>query len=111
MSEFNLDRDIAIKNNVDALGKKWVIHYNRGTSMCYVRPDPDRVDAVIPEEFQGLWTKPSIVEPIIKKYLNDSWDKAEAANAKAERKREVAKEAKKNGAKETKVTDEESAAA
>lgn len=93
MSEFNLDREVSIEQNVDATGKKWVIHANRQNGLCYVRPEPDRSDAVIPQELQGLWTKPSLLDPKIKDYLNKSWDKAEAANAKAERKREVAKKA------------------
>ena len=95
MSEFNLDREVSIEKNVDATGKKWVIHVNRQNGLCYVRPEPDRSDAVIPDELQGLWTKPSLLQPKIEDYLNRTWDKAEAANAAAERKREVAREAKK----------------
>ena len=96
MSEFNLDREVAIERNVDATGKKWVIHVNRQNGLCYVRPEPDRSDAVIPEQMKGLWTKPSLLQPRIESYLNASWDKADAANLAAERKREVAREAKKN---------------
>lgn len=92
MSEFNLDREVSIQQNVDATGKKWVIHANRQNGLCYVRPEPDRSDAVIPEELQGLWTKPSLLEPKIKDYLARTWDKADAANAAAERKREAARE-------------------
>lgn len=92
MSEFNLDREVSIKENVDASGRQWKIHINRSNGLCYVRPEPDRADAVIPKEMQGLWTKPSLLKPQLDKYLADSWDKAEAANAKAERKREAARE-------------------
>ena len=96
MSEFNLDREVSIERNVDATGRKWIIHVNRQNGLCYVRPEPDRSDAVIPEEMKGLWTKPSLLQPRIKSYLKKSWDKADAANLAAERKREVAREAKKN---------------
>jgi len=109
MSEFNLDREVSIEKNVDANGKKWVIHMNRQNGLCYVRPEPDRSDAVIPETMKGLWTKPSLLQPRIEEYLNKSWDKAEAANAAAERKREVAREqqaAKKKVAKKSGTTDE-----
>lgn len=92
MSEFNLDREMSIKENVDANGRQWKIHINRANGLCYVRPEPDRADAVIPKAMQGLWTKPSLLQPQLSKYLADSWDQAEAANAKAERKREAARE-------------------
>ena len=87
MSEFNLDREVSIEKNVDALGKKWVIHANRSNGLCYVRPEPDRVDAVIPEDMRGLWTKPSLLKNKLDSYLNKSWDQAEAAAQKAERKK------------------------
>ena len=92
MSEFNLDREISIEKKVDAEGKKWVIHVNKQNGLCYLRPEPDRVDAVIPKELQGLWTKPSLLAPKLDIYLNQSWDKADRANAEAERKREAARE-------------------
>lgn len=94
MSEFNLDREVSIQNNVDAEGKKWVVHVQRSNGLCYARPEPDREDAVIPKEFQGLWTNPSKLMPKIMAYLNRTWDKAEKANLDAERKREVAREHK-----------------
>ena len=80
---FNLDRTISIQNNVDALGKNWVIHNHRGTSLCHIRPNPDRSDAKIPEEMQGQWTKPSLLREKLVAYLNSSWDMADAAIAKA----------------------------
>ena len=92
MSEFNLDREVSIERNVDAEGRKWIIHVNRQNGLCFARPEPDRSDAVIPEVMKGLWTKPSLLQPRIQEYLNKSWDKADAANAAAERKREVARE-------------------
>ena len=99
MSEFNLDREVSIDKLVDAQGRKWKIHANRQNGLCYARPEPDRVDAVIPEEMKGLWTKPSLLKARLDKYLSDSWDKADAANAAAERKRQAAREHKaKDGA-------------
>ena len=93
MSEtFNLDREVSMERNVDAEGKKWVIHVNRQNGLCYLRPEPDRVDAIIPKDLQGLWTKPSLLQPKLEQYLKKTWDKADAANAAAERKREVARE-------------------
>lgn len=93
--EFNLDREVAIERNIDATGKKWVIHANRQNGLCYVRPDPDRVDAVIPDTMKGLWTKAALLQGRILQYLNESWDKADAANQAAERKRQAAREYKK----------------
>lgn len=87
MSEFNLDREVSIEKNVDALGKKWVIHANRSNGLCYIRPEPDRADAVIPEDMRGLWTKPSLLKNKLDNYLNQSWDQAEAATQKAARKK------------------------
>jgi hypothetical protein len=97
MSEFNLDREVSIQNKVDATGKKWNIHVNKQNGMCYVRPEPDRVDAVIPKPMQGLWTKPSLLEPVLVKYLNESWDQAEVAIQKAERKKAAQKAANDKG--------------
>jgi hypothetical protein len=94
MSEFNLDREIAIERNVDATGKKWVIHMNRQNGLCYVRPEPDRTDAVIPKDLQGVWTKPALLQPKLNVYLNRTWDQADAANAAAEKKRIASREAK-----------------
>lgn len=104
--DFNLDREVSVEKNVDAMGRQWKIHINKANGLCYLRPEPDRVDAVIPKEMQGLWTKPSLLMPRLKQYLNDTWDKAEEANAKAERKRVAAREAAKEAAavKKAKVT-------
>lgn len=89
MSEFNLDRKVSMDNRVDATGKKWMIHINRATGLSYARPEPDRSDAVIPKEFSGMWTKPQMLEERIKIYLDKSWDQAELAQQKAERKKNV----------------------
>lgn len=78
--EFNLDREISIDHNVDALGKKWEVHYNRGTSLCHI-VRTDRSDAQIPEAMQGQWTKPSLLTDRLKAYLNESWDTADKASA------------------------------
>ena len=104
---FNLDREVSIERNIDANGRKWVIHMNRQNGLCYVRPEPDRSDAVIPKEMKGLWTKPSLLQPRIKDYLVKTWDKADAANAAAERKREAAREqqSKKKVAKKSGTAD------
>lgn len=104
MSDFSLDRELSIENDVDATGKKWVIHMNRQNGLCYVRPEPDRSDAVIPDELQGLWTKPSLLVPKLKDYLNASWNHAEAAKQKADRKAQAAKEAAKKA--KAKVADD-----
>lgn len=92
MSEFNLDREVSIRERVDAEGRKWAIHVNRQNGLAYIRPEPDRVDAVIPKGMIGLWTKPSLLDEQLIKYLGQSWDKAEKANADAERKRQAARE-------------------
>jgi hypothetical protein len=97
--QFNLDRETNIANSVDSTNKKWEIKLQRGTSLCFARPNPDREDAIIPKEIDGRWTKPSLLRDRIKQYVTKSWDIADAANVKAERKREVAKEYKSSGTK------------
>lgn len=94
MSEdkFDLDRETNLKNNIDAQGKKWVIHKQRSNGLLFVRPDPDRVDAVIPSKLQGLWTKIGLLQAQLDLYLNESWDKADEAKIKAERKAQAAAE-------------------
>ena len=94
MSEptFNLDRENNIDASVDAFGKQWQVHVQKGNGLCYVRPNPDREDAVIPPKLQGLWTKPSLVQPLIKAHCVASWDQADAAKLKADREVQAAKE-------------------
>ena len=89
---FNLDRETNIAANVDALGKKWIIHANKQTGLCYVRPEPDREDAVIPKILRGKWTKPSIVLPLIQQYVTATWDHADKVTTDNERTKQAAKE-------------------
>ena len=92
---YDLNREQHVGANVDALGRKWVIHMNRQNGLCYARPEPDRSDAQIPKNMKGLWTKVGLLEKEIKKYVNDTWDTAEQAKLQAERKKQAAKEAPK----------------
>jgi hypothetical protein len=89
---FDLNRENNIDSLVDATGKKWNIHVNKQNGLCTARPEPDREGAVIPKEFAGQWTKPSLLKPVIQTYVTKTWDMADAADVKAERKREAARE-------------------
>lgn len=101
MSEvFNLDRAQREAENIDAFGKKWKVIVNRQNGLCHARPEPDREDAVIPKVIDGQWTKPSLLLDQIKKHVTKSWDMAEAATAKAERKLQAEKENAQNEATE-----------
>ena len=91
--KFSLDRENNIEANVDALGKKWEIHRNRGNGLCYARPNPDRSDAVIPEKMGGLWTKKVLLEEQVTKYVVDTWKVADKVLADNARKAEAAAEA------------------
>ena len=106
MSEptFNLDRENNIKESVDAFGKQWQVHVQKGNGLCYVRPNPDREDAKIPTKLQGLWTKPSLVQPLIKAHCVASWDQADAAKQKSDRHEQAKKE---QGLFSKKVKDDE----
>lgn len=112
MTEFyDLNRAQHEEANVDALGKKWVIHFNRQNGLCYARPEPDRSDAIIPKEMKGLWTKAGLLETKIKAYVKESWDHAEQKRLEADRKAQAAKEQEKLRAKEAKIAAEENAKA
>jgi hypothetical protein len=107
--KFDLDREVSIQNGVDAEGKKWVIKAQRGNGLLYARPDPDRENAVIPKDLSGLWTKIGLLQKQIGIYLDKSWNQAEEAKLKAERKAQAAKEAaakRKAAEKAKKVTDD-----
>ena len=111
MTEFyDLNRAQHEAEKVDALGKKWVIHFNRQNGLCHARPEPDRSDAVIPKHMGGLWTKASLLEEQIKTHVRKSWDIAEQKRAEAERKAQIAKEQEKARAEKAKVAAEESEA-
>lgn len=44
---YNLDRQIALDNNVDALGKKWeIVQAGRESNLVIARPNPYREDFV-----------------------------------------------------------------
>lgn len=100
MSEtFNLDRQINIDNNIDALGKKWEVVHLKGSALYEARPNPYNAQTNTPPEMEGRWTKPDLLMKQIKKYLNASWDMAEeaqkksAANKRAADQRAATKEA------------------
>ena len=98
--EFSLDREMNIENNVDATGKKWNVHTERGRHLFYTLPENARPDAVIPDRLQGKFTKRMYLESEIKKYVQDTWDHADRVAQKNERKAQVAREHK-NAKKET----------
>lgn len=98
MSEFSLDREINEERNIDATGKKWLIHTERGRHLFYTLPEGARPDAVIPDSLQGKFTKRMLLQSLIKKHVQDSWEHAEQVAQKNARKAQAAKENK--GAKE-----------
>lgn len=100
MSEekFNLDRETNIANNVDALGKRWVIKRNKNTGLCWAAPEPYRSDFQCPKQMKGLWTKPPLLQEQIQAYLKESWDHAEKVAQKLDRKEQASKEAKSKAA-------------
>jgi hypothetical protein len=85
MSEFSLDRQQNIANNIDASGKKWEVLHKRGTAMYLARPVPDRKDAVIPARFAGFWTKAQLCQDQITMYCEQSWNEADRIAAKNRR--------------------------
>ena len=106
---FDLDRERNIEALVDSFGKQWKIVASKQTGLCYARPNPDREDAKIPKILEGLWTKASLLKPLITKYVTSTWDAADRADVKSERKRQVALEAAK-GKKDVKVVNVKRAA-
>lgn len=91
--EFNLDRTVSIQNKVDAEGRKWEIHSSRQyPGLVWVRPNPDREDAIIPKQMYGKWTSKDRLSKQMDAYLETSWTKAEQAKAKLERQNQAAKE-------------------
>ena len=94
MSEavFNLDREMQVKNNVDAFGKKWEIKQKRGSALYFAVPNPYRSDFVCPKYMVGLWTKVELLQEQIRKHVDESWDKSDKAKAEADRKAEALKE-------------------
>lgn len=96
MSDFNLDREMNVRENIDATGKKWVIYTERGRHLFFARPEPDRADAVIPKELSGRWTKKMLLDEAIKLHVKSSWDHAEEVTARNARKAQAAKEAAKH---------------
>ncbi len=82
-AQAQIDRETCIGNNIDALGKKWVIKHIAHSTLYTVRPDPDREDAQIPKLFQGKYTHPDRAQAKIAVHLKNTWDKAEAATKKA----------------------------
>jgi hypothetical protein len=76
--QFNLDRKISIENHIDPTGRKWEIKGERGSALVHVRPNPDREDAIIPREFGGKWTSPSVLNEKVVQWLENQWNKSDA---------------------------------
>lgn len=103
---YNLDRQIAIDNNVDALGKKWEItKSSRESNLFMAIPNPYRNDFVCPKPFGGRWTSKDLLQEQITLYLKQSWDQAEAIAQKNARKKQAAEEAAAEKAKLAKKID------
>ena len=91
---YNLERAIAEEKMVDPTGKRWEIKGERENGLVHARPDPDRKDAVIPEEFQGRWTSAALLKTKIQNWLKKQWDMSEAVAMKNARKTQAAAESK-----------------
>ena len=91
---FNLERQTNVANNIDATGKKWEIVHIKGSALYEARPNPYRSDFVCPKEFEGRWTKHTLLDQQIKLYVNRSWDQAEKVKAANARQAQAAKEVK-----------------
>lgn len=95
MSEvFNLERNLAEEKLIDPTGKKWEIKGERENGLVHARPNPDRVDAVIPDEFAGRWTSAALLRTKIINWLKKQWDMSEQVAAKNARKAAVTAEHK-----------------
>lgn len=86
------DKEYQDQINVDATGKEWVIFRNRGTSLYFVRPNPDRADAVIPDLMEGLFTKSERAQDAINRYLEVNLQETTRKNVKSDRKDAVSAE-------------------
>lgn len=89
---YNLERQQNIENNIDPTGKKWEIYHIKGSSLYEARPIPYNAQTTIPEEFEGRWTKHTLLTEQINLFLHRVWDKAELAAKKLERKAEAGKQ-------------------
>lgn len=87
MSEqpFDLNRENNIEALVDALGKKWEVHSNRQSGLCHASYKDAKENAVIPKEFAGKWTKPSLLITKMKGYVQKTWDNADKKQQRIER--------------------------
>ena len=75
--EFSLDRNVSIEKDIDPTGKKWVVHAGRGSALSYAQPDPGSTVSVIPKEFAGKWTSPSVLRGLVRQWVTKQWDKAD----------------------------------
>jgi len=93
IEDFNPDRDENETKNIDAFGKKWGIGKERFGSMLLAVPEPNIGDrTAIPKQLQGKWTGRAILEEAIRTYVKSTWDMADQARVKNERKANVQKE-------------------
>ena len=89
---FNLDRELNISNNVDANGRKWEIKRQRGRAFYFTKATPARDDLTTPGYMSGVWTNPTLLQKQITKYVTETWDRADEAKVKADRKAQAKKE-------------------
>ncbi len=99
-TEFSLDRELNIENNVDAEGRKWEIKKKPHSAMYFAVAVNARSDLAVPEIIKGIWTKPDLLQSKIKMWVTKTWDKAAEADKKAEPKRERARQVAKQKSEE-----------
>lgn len=79
---FTLNSEEAIKNGVDATGKRWMLVKDTQRPMYRIRPEKDRSTCVVPKVMDGMFTKVELARDARDKYVKSTWDKAYAKNPK-----------------------------
>jgi hypothetical protein len=101
-----IDREQAIQAQQDAVGNNWKVVPHPSTNLYHlvvVKDDELTKPQSMPSAISGLFTNVTRATEALKPYLKSSWDKADAAAEKVERKATAEKEAPAKTKKEDKA--------
>lgn len=69
-----IDRDHCVSNNIDPKGNKWAIFKVNGTALYQVEVEEGNKQVAKPERLLGRFTKPSLAQEELTKFITERWD-------------------------------------
>ena len=81
-----LTRTLAIKENMDPMGRKWGIGKVRGTALFHIDVLEGSKVGALPEALKGKFTNPTLAQKAIEAFLTERWDESDKIAEKNDKK-------------------------